>query len=181
MVAGEMSSGECRMKGAVMEPTEPRIGNLPTATPRNPVWPTVIGVLSMVQSAQPMLFAVWAIRDFLEGLDISPSLGWDYPLACHLGALAAPLLLLGGYLLVKRRRIALVFLLGYAFVYATSLIGSWILSEMQLQEMESRGWCIYWIGVRHSGFVTFGYCLFLIVWFLRRSIRREMRAWPPRG
>lgn len=156
--------------------------------PRKPVWPTVIGVISIVLASlaiicTPVSLAINAANPAYANLmGRLPEWFATYQLvATFFGIGASFLLLAGGIQLVRRRPSARAILLIYAGiglagqVVGLLAVGS-ALSGADLAGPERAGF----IGGMCGGMVAgLAYPVFLLIWFLRGGIRREMATWSP--
>ena len=175
--------------------TEPEnMPPVPTDTPRGynrPIWPAVIGVLSMVHAGYAMLSCVMAAVYFIDAvLTGGVSLSWQemfsqrqFSLVIYMGnaALAAAwgaLLMVGGYLLTRRRTVAVTLLVVWAILEILIQAGvanlaiagmSYSLSPESLRRMAIS------YGARSVRQIV--YPVFLLIWFSRREIRRQRGTW----
>lgn len=159
----------------------------PAALPAEPVWPAALGVVSMVLAGRHLFRFIWSFgslflspQSFLEGAGLGKALLWLFNALLWTGV--GVLLLVAGWRLCRRRRGAAVCHVVYALLAAAAvayrlvLVGSWL---------PARGpdWYTYAsladLGLR--AIFSLAFPVFLVVWFLRPKIRRQLRSWrePP--
>jgi len=159
-------------------------------TPRTSVWPVVLGVLSILGGYQAMrLFEtgspgslVFLVRRFSQGgldavLRIFPLWSMFF---IGLSALAAGLGIVGGVLLLRRRRAGVVLL----WLYALSMAAAVVLFVTGLARSLAGQGPITMPRYYYNLFVNAGlglaYPVLVIVWLSRRSVRRHARGWRTR-
>lgn len=154
------------------------------ARPAGSVWPTVLGVLSMVLGGMGLFSKLWSSAGFLmvklfraEGFFVPQG---QYAAFWLVGAAAGLLLLVAGRLLHRRRPSGATCHLIYAALEALIVIG-WAVAALTVTGSPARlGLSVLcailasWLGIVLLGLI---YPVFLLVWFTRPKIRSQVKAW----
>lgn len=161
------------------------------AAPDRPVWPVVVGVVSIVEAGRNVLALVGMMIQMayllvLRGMGGGPFGGlfgglfgggsWEAVQVAHhvLRPLAAVLLMVGGFLLCRRSRFARTLIVVYALVAILLSVAFPILNAItspprfRMQLLFGPIW---------NGTTSLIYPVFLLIWFHRRKIRDQTRCW----
>jgi hypothetical protein len=186
-------SQECRDRnneGQVMNVPPRAVGELLSGTPvsgTRPRWPTVVGVISMVLGAPASISLVLGLAWLVTGggplMGIAKLRGMTLAGNIVLGVYvfgASLLLFLGGGGLVRRCSWGRTLLLVYAWgtlVLLAAYLGMWFLSFVTGGYRDCTNFAgMAWVGIRP--WLPHGvYPLFLVIWFLRPGIKRQVAGW----
>ena len=154
--------------------------------PATRVWPVVVGAVSVYWAARGLLastmqFAAGAIYDFAEVRGELEGLWWQW---AAIQACLYALLLTAGWLLMRRRPLAVALHLIYGATAPLAAAGHAFFHGIALEE---EGIDLYGLlGAPDFGFIAlisrplpealFG--LFMLVWFCRPGIRAQAKLWP---
>ncbi|MHC4718295.1 MAG: hypothetical protein ACYS5V_15090, partial [Planctomycetota bacterium] len=160
------------------------------AKPDGPVWPSVLGVLSMVMGATALLYSV--VELVIVVLQIrrasADEEAWDmaWSVVWAAAALVPVLLVISGWLLVRRRRRAMVCALGYAILaclFVVAMTAFPVFRCLQLYSQRGQGpmtagdvsvligtWVL-------RGVLSLVFPIFLIAWFARPTVRAQIAPW----
>lgn len=189
--------------------------NMPQFMPppvRRPVWPTVIGILSICFGGLGLLCGsigmianlVGPFKDMTKmaspsGLDFTPPSGLHAATVATslLGLTIAILLLIGGILVLRRRRAGVALHVAYIVLQFLNVVASMAVQYMMVSWMQSKfgelaqaphmpmeAFKVQMV-VAMATTALFGlpYPIFLAVWFLRPVIRQQVASWgaPPQA
>jgi len=161
---------------------------VPTAPPAGgPVWPEVIGVLSIVIGGERLVSAAGGMIGSLVGQVLKgtmpnlPRLGsfaWQLAVVHGTRNLACMLLVAAGVLLLRRRRVTvpLHWMAAAGTLIAQVLLLGFYVRLFPFRTAPEPSWTRM-LPASVSGTVQLGYPVFAVVWFLRGSVRRQMRSW----
>jgi hypothetical protein len=159
----------------------------PPALPKRPIWPTVIGVISILLGFPSVASLVICLAYLLVGrgplMHITELHGSSLAVNAALGTYVfgmSSLLLLGGSGVFQRRPWGRTLLLVYAWVtlgLLAAFAGSWVLSFASGGYADPAHWGqaaskALWPWLPHGL-----YPLFLILWFRRPRIRAQLSQW----
>ena len=175
-------------------PSHPPISPPPAGAPIRPapeppgtLWPRVIGVLSIVLAGQSMLrllgLMIQVTIALLTGQGGFGSLlgGFGWSTIYALNAVGMPalgvVLMVGGFLLYRRHRVGARLHVIYA-IPAILLAGAFPVAYIGMWGPRWGPQSLFAISGAVWGATTTGiYPVFLLVWFGRANIRRQVRAW----
>ncbi|MFB3893564.1 MAG: hypothetical protein ACE15C_16245 [Phycisphaerae bacterium] len=163
----------------------PPPGYYPYMAPRKPSWPVVIGVISIVLASMGLVCTPLTLVFNNFGAiqksqrDVFPQWFLDAgTITSVIGIGQALLLLIAGILLAKRRPGARSLHLVYGWLGVAGAVASVVmLFSLNFASMPPAGK----IGVVSGAIaipVALAYPIFLLVWFMRARIAREMAEWP---
>jgi hypothetical protein len=160
----------------------------PAPEPPGTLWPRVIGVLSIVLAGQSMLGLVGALIQVILALVTGQGgfgallgrFGWGAVYALNVVGMPAlsVVLMVGGFLLYRRHRLGARLHVIYA-IPAILLVGILPVAYIGLlvPQMGQQA-AVFAIVSTIWGATTRGiYPVFLLVWFSKANIRRQVRAW----
>ncbi len=154
-----------------------------------PLWPRVIGVLSIVRGASHLAGSAgsgiqmvgWLMsqvmatgRPSLSGIDTLGGAGMGA------GNIASMVLVVAGVLLLRRRRLTIHL---HWLCAALTAVGGvlWALLYIRVRSgMAEPRWGIL-VNVAVGSVIRRAYPVFVIVWLCRKPVRRQMRAWRTRA
>jgi hypothetical protein len=154
--------------------------------PRQPVWPKVIGIISVVLASLGLVCTPISLFLGMRGANAEEALKYfpDWWLAyttvsCIVGILQAILLLAAGIVVLLKRPAGRVLHLVYAVItivlgMASSAIGA---TGLVTADMPAPIKISVAVGVFIGVLVGMIYPVFLLIWFLRPRIRDQVAAW----
>jgi hypothetical protein len=151
--------------------------------PRRLIWPTVIGITSIVLGGFRLTctpISLFCVPGFNEMLVYLPYWWAAYGklMAC-VEALLAFWLVAAGIVLLGRRREGRPLLLGYGlceiFLCIVDVALTALCLDTQARYSLARTQLFFWAAVATP--LATGYPLFLVIWFLRPKIREQVAAW----
>jgi len=147
-----------------------------------PIWPTIVGTLSILQALfwGGVIVVTRVARSTSAGS--GPDTGWETARSCFasFGMILPIILVVGGVQLIRRRTSARGWHLAYGvlglIIYGGMLIVSTVILPSSRFDVLSPGsFAVVLAGV---GCIFLAYPFFTLIWFLRPKIRRQMVAWP---
>jgi hypothetical protein len=169
------------------DPPQPPVPPAPLDPPPDRsaiVWPYVLGVLSIVQAGQAILGLLATMIqlgiNLLTGIgalgSLLPGFGWNSVYLLHQAAqpALAALLMVGGFLLYRRSRLGPRLHLIYA-IPAILVAGVFPVAYIAMAPPRYMAQIIFW-PIWHATQSVI-YPVFLLVWFHRAKIKRQVRGW----
>ena len=182
--------------GVSPEPDE-RVANQPAALPR-PTWATVIGAISIVLGVQGLLGCLPMVPFAGSLIRVSANVGrlsGGFPGGKVIATLVlnmaiALLLLTAGIALFRQRRQALLHIPAGVLGLVAVLVAVWIASDSMaalssvrmsaLADEQVHGYTWRFVASLVTNvLIQSAYPGFLIIWFLRPAIRRQVLSWEP--
>jgi len=154
--------------------------------PKQPIWPKVIGIISIVLASLGLICTPISLLVSMRGANAEEALKFfpDWWLAyttvsCVVGVLQAILLLAAGIVVLLKRPAGRVLHLVYAVIaivlgIASSAIGATSILTADMPAPIKIGAAA---GVFIGVLVGMIYPVFLLIWFLRPKIRDQVAAW----
>jgi hypothetical protein len=155
-------------------------------TPGRPVWPTVIGVISVSLAGLGLICSPVSFVDVQKIISGRPT-EYPYPewfrdytlVAVLFGMLMSVVLLVGGIQLLRRRPVARMLHLVYGWVNVFStVVGAGIMIAAASSPDIDPSTRIPFLAGAIGGVVTgLAYPVFLLVWFYRRKMTSQIHGW----
>lgn len=192
------------------EPSAPAPAAPPTqrgTAPRHqrpPMWPTVIGTISIILGASGVLMSLWAIVMMvllsgpgasLPGAAVTPRIVWLTSISGVLGALVAGVLLVAGVQTCRRRTLGRPAHLTWAMLKIVYAIIAAVLGHFAQQEQlaslagnptaggpnpalaSGMMSAMLWAQLLFTALWYSAYPVFILIWFNTRNTKQDCAAW----
>lgn len=143
--------------------------------PRRPIWPTVLGIISIIMAVLALAATSLFLYNSIERLEWYCGSEWSvqYKPVAHAIAMALDaLLVVAAIVLIRRRSISLHLNLIYGIGMLIYVLGGTLATTwMAVDEQPSASVLII------TALVGSAYPFFVTAWFLREPIRRQVASW----
>jgi len=160
-----------------------------------PIWPTVVGIISLCLAGFGGLMTLFGMifQTFAQGLQTPqqremmasmPDWHQTYQLVSQVIWLAMAILLaVGGVMLLKRRQLARTLHVAFAVIGVVLAIGFTVVGLISTSQMQVPGPADTIVKVTTivttiiGMFVSLAYPVFLLIWFARAKVKQHIQTW----